>query len=154
MEEVKQNCTFQPKIIEMDPKLSSQGLDAQKALLNKDQPKDKCLALYQLSKDQKKKEAAHKKEDAEEKVPENGSSATKEQKKVVDETKKTTSEKKRKGVKVKANTKAIDSTVTRMIKARKVQSVNSCISIGQGAAASAEGEGMHICGREEPQQAG
>ena len=59
MKEFQQSCTFKPQIIESDPKLAQTGLEAQKAMLEKDKPKDKCLELFEMSKYQKRKVDKH-----------------------------------------------------------------------------------------------
>lgn len=100
--EIKQSCTFRPKIIEMDPKICEPNPELQKAMMSHEQRKDRCAELFKLSKEQRR-EARRSSE-----------SRKAEGKKLEKEAKA-----RRPAVKVRTNTKAIDSSVSRMIKARK-----------------------------------
>eukprot|EP01022_Parablepharisma_sp_SALTPOND_P016154 TRINITY_DN2338_c7_g1_i1.p4 TRINITY_DN2338_c7_g1~~TRINITY_DN2338_c7_g1_i1.p4 ORF type:complete len:469 (+),score=64.86 TRINITY_DN2338_c7_g1_i1:4316-5722(+) len=53
-EEVAKNCTFRPQITELDPKICKSALATQKAMLEKNESKDKCMELFELSKYPKK----------------------------------------------------------------------------------------------------
>lgn len=107
---MKLNCTFKPKIRELDPKVCPVGLDAQKAMIDKDQNKDKCLELFELSKLPKKRpQTEHKSEEEKEAKVEPEKKLEVEQKGAA------------KKAKVKLNARSIDSTINRLAKARKVE---------------------------------